>query len=55
MQDYNPMGAAGNAALATADKGRAVTEAAGQQLAAMLQEIALLPLSMLVDRPVIPD
>lgn len=55
VQDYNPMGAAGNATLATADKGRAVVEAAGQQLARMLQEISSLPLSTLVDRPQIPD
>lgn len=55
MQDYNPMGAAGNAAVATAAKGQAVLQAAGQQLAAMLQEIADLPLSTLVDKPVFPD
>lgn len=55
VQDYNPMGAAGNATLATADKGRAVVEASGQQLARMLQEISSLPLSTLVDRPQIPD
>ena len=55
MQDYNPMGAAGNAAAATAEKGHAVLAAAGLQLAAMLQEIADLPLSTLVDAPVIPE
>ena len=33
MQDYNPAGAVGNAAAATADKGRAVIDAAGRQLA----------------------
>jgi creatinine amidohydrolase len=55
MQDYNPMGAAGNAALATADKGRAVIEAAARQLAALLQEVARLPLSTLVDAPQLPD
>jgi creatinine amidohydrolase len=55
MQDYNAQGAAGNAALATADKGRAVVEAAGQQLALMLQEVADLPLSTLVARPQLPD
>ncbi len=54
MQDYNPMGAAGNASLATAEKGRVVIEAAGRQLAAMLQEIARLPLSTLVDGPTFP-
>ncbi len=51
MQDYNPQGAAGNAAAATAGKGRAVVEAAGRQLALLLQEVAQLPLSTLVDRP----
>ena len=55
MQDYNPMGAAGNAAIATADKGRVVIAAAGRRLAEMLQEIAALPLTTLVDGPVIPD
>jgi len=54
MQDYHPMGAAGNAAAATADKGRAVVEAAGRQLAALLQEVAQLPLSTLVDQPEFP-
>jgi creatinine amidohydrolase len=54
MQDYNPMGAAGNATLASADKGRAVVEAAGQQLALLLQEVARLPLSTLVDAPRLP-
>ncbi len=54
MQDYNAMGAAGNATLATADKGRAVIDAAGLQLARLLQEVHRLPLSTLVDKPVIP-
>lgn len=45
MQDYNAQGAAGNAAAATADKGRAVVDAAGRQLALLLQEMAALPLS----------
>jgi creatinine amidohydrolase len=39
MQDYNPHGAAGNAALATADKGKALLDAVGVQLAKLLQEI----------------
>jgi creatinine amidohydrolase len=51
MQDYNAQGAAGNAAAASADKGRAVIEAAGRQLAALLQELSALPLSTLVDQP----
>ena len=54
MQDYNPQGAAGNATLATAEKGRAVVEAAGRQLALLLQEVGQLPLSTLVDRPALP-
>ena len=54
MQDYNPMGAAGDATLATADKGRAVVEAAGRQLALLLQEVAQVPLSTLVARPDLP-
>ena len=49
MQDYNTLGAAGNAAAATADKGRATLQAAGHQLALLLQELSQLPLSTLVD------
>jgi len=49
MQDYNTQGAAGNAAAATAEKGRAVLDAAGTQLALLLQELSALPLSTLVD------
>lgn len=45
MQDYNAQGAAGNAAAATEEKGRALLEAAAHQLALLLQEIARLPLS----------
>ena len=51
MQDYNAHGAAGNAAAATAEKGRAVLDAAGGQLALLLQELCALPLSTLVDQP----
>jgi creatinine amidohydrolase len=51
MQDYNLEGAAGNAAAATAAKGRLVLDAAGRQLALLLQEMADLPLSTLVPRP----
>ena len=39
MQDYNPHGAAGNAAAATAGKGHALLDAAGIQLARLLQEL----------------
>jgi creatinine amidohydrolase len=51
MQDYNAQGAAGNAAAATAQKGRAVLEAAGHQLAKLLHEFSALPLATLVDQP----
>ena len=51
MQDYHPAGAVGNAAAATADKGRAVVEAAGRSLAQLLTEVDQLPLSTLVDWP----
>jgi creatinine amidohydrolase len=47
MQDYNPQGAAGNAAAATAAKGHALLDAAGLQLARLLQEVSSLPLSTL--------
>jgi len=39
MQDYNPAGAVGNAAVATVEKGHAVVEAAGRSLAQLLAEI----------------
>jgi creatinine amidohydrolase len=45
MQDYNPHGAAGNAAAATAAKGEALVHSAGQQLALLLKELVALPLS----------
>jgi creatinine amidohydrolase len=51
MQDYNPAGAAGNAAAATAEKGEAVLQAAGRQLALLLAELSRLPLSTRVDSP----
>ena len=47
MQDYNPAGAAGNAAAATAVKGRALIDAAGLKFALMLREVSALPLSTL--------
>ena len=50
MQDYHPAGAVGNAAGATAEKGRAVVEAAGAQLALLLQELCALPVESLVAR-----
>ena len=42
IEDYNPCGAVGNAAGATAAKGQAVVSAAGLQLARLLQEISAL-------------
>ena len=45
MQDYNAQGAAGHAAAATSAKGEAVLDAAARELAALLQEMAQLPLS----------
>ncbi len=50
MQDYNPAGAVGNAAAATAEKGRAVLDAAGLALAQLLAELHQLPLQTLVTR-----
>lgn len=49
MQDYNTRGAAGNAAAATERKGQALLDAAGTQLARLLQEVSDLPLSTVVD------
>ena len=40
MQDYNPSGAVGNAAAATADKGRVVLDATSRALAQLLAEVA---------------
>ncbi len=48
MQDYNPYGAVGNAAAASAEKGQAVLNAAGRSLATLLVEIDQLPTSTLV-------
>jgi creatinine amidohydrolase len=54
MQDYNPQGAAGNAAAATAAKGHALINAAGLQLAHLLKEVSDLPLSTLKSSPEFP-
>lgn len=51
MQDYNPQGAAGNAASASAVKGQAMVDAAAGQLALLLQELVRLPLDTLRDGP----
>ena len=50
MQDYNPQGAVGNAAAATADKGRAVLGAAGRSLAQLLVEMDQLPVDTLLEK-----
>ena len=50
MQDYNPHGAVGNAAAASAEKGWAVVNAAGRSLAKLLVEIDQLPTRTLVGR-----
>jgi creatinine amidohydrolase len=49
MQDYNPAGAVGNAAAASADKGRALLDAAGLSLAKLLTEIDRLSPDTLVN------
>ena len=54
VQDYNAMGAAGNAAIATAAKGQAIVDSAGVQLARLLCEVSRLPLSTLNPTPHIP-
>ncbi len=51
MQDYNRSGAVGNAAVATAEKGCALVDAAGLGLARLLAEMDQLPLSTLVSGP----
>jgi creatinine amidohydrolase len=50
MQDYNPKGAAGNAAAATAEKGSALLGAAGRSLAQLLAEIDQLPAGTLTSK-----
>ncbi len=51
MEDYHSAGAVGNAAADSADKGRAVVQAAGQALALLLAELHALPLSALAPKP----
>ena len=51
MEDYNPAGAAGNAAAASADKGRARVDASAAQLAALLGEVSRLPLATAYTQP----
>ena len=50
-QDYNPAGAVGHAANATAEKGQALVDAAGNALARLLAEVDRLPVDTLLDRP----
>ena len=50
-QDYNPAGAVGNAGAATAEKGRALVDAAGVSRSRLLAEFARLPLTTLVAQP----
>lgn len=45
VQDLNPLGAAGNAAAASADKGRALLQASGRVLAQLLVEACDLPVA----------
>jgi len=47
IEDYHPSGAVGNAAAATAEKGRAVVDAVAQGLAQLLGELCTLPLGTL--------
>ena len=47
MQDINAAGAAGDATLATAEKGRCVIDHSARQIVTLLQEIHRLPLSFL--------
>lgn len=51
MQDYNAAGAVGDAAGATADKGRKLVDAAGRALARLIAEMNLLPPGTLAQAP----
>lgn len=51
MEDYNPVGAAGNAAAATAEKGQALIDVSAAQLAALLAEVSRLPLDTVFTEP----
>ncbi len=53
-QDLHPAGAMGNAAAATADKGRAFVDHAARELVVLLQEVAAMPLSVL-ESPADPE
>lgn len=51
IEDYHPAGAVGDAAGATADKGRAVVQAAARALAQLIAEIHALPLDTVGGAP----
>ena len=51
IEDYNPAGAAGNAAAATAERGAAMVKSSAQGLVELLQEIHDLPLSTVQNQP----
>ena len=51
MQDYNPLGAAGNAAAADALRGQALVEGAAHSLVRLLEEIYALPLDTVGAKP----
>ena len=51
MEDYNPAGAAGNAAAATAERGEKMVQSAARGLVALLGEIQDLPLSTVGNQP----
>ena len=51
IQDLNPLGACGDASLASAEKGEQVLDFVAQRFVDLLQEIDRLPLSMLDNRP----
>lgn len=51
MQDYNPQGAAGDAAAANRELGATLIDAAGRSLAQLLEEVCRLPLDTLKPSP----
>ena len=51
MHDINPMGAAGDATRATAEKGAAVLDHVGRRFVDLLHEIDRFPLSRLANEP----
>ena len=51
MQDYNPLGAAGNAAAADAQRGQALVEGAATSLAQLLEEMHALPAATVGTQP----